>query len=121
MHSAYGVPANKVEAVQRRAARIATGNYQSTSRVTAMLQQIQWQPLQSRRACAQTVMMYRIVYNLLICQRNTTSTAPLLEPDVIHYDSWYHTQELQCTGHHFFHKPYASETNYREVWCKQTP
>ena len=56
---------NKVEAVQRRAARFATGDYQRTSSVTAMLQQLQWQSLQSRRAYAQTVMMYRIVYNLV--------------------------------------------------------
>jgi hypothetical protein len=33
--------------------------------ITAMLQQLQWQSLQSRRAYAQTVMMYRIVYNLV--------------------------------------------------------
>jgi hypothetical protein len=30
----------------------------------------------------------------LIYQRNTTSAAPLFETEVIHYDSWYHTQEL---------------------------
>jgi hypothetical protein len=34
---------NKVEAVQRRAARFATGDYQRTRSVTAMLQQRQWQ------------------------------------------------------------------------------
>jgi len=41
---------NKVEAVQRRAAMFATGDYQRTSIVTAMLQQLKWQTLQSRRA-----------------------------------------------------------------------
>jgi hypothetical protein len=56
---------NKVEAVQRRAARFATGDYQRTSSVTAMLQQLHWQTLQSRREYAQTVMMHRIVYNLV--------------------------------------------------------
>jgi hypothetical protein len=56
---------NKVEAVQRRAARFATGDYQRTSSVTAMLQQLQWQTLQSRRANAQTTIMYRIMYNLV--------------------------------------------------------
>jgi hypothetical protein len=66
----YGSPAkktiiNKVKAVQRRAARFATGDYQRTSSVTAMLQQLQWQTLQSRRAYAQTAMMYRIAYNLV--------------------------------------------------------
>jgi hypothetical protein len=52
---------NNVEAVQRRAARFATGDYQRTNSVTAMLQQLQWQTLQSGRAYAQTVMMYRSV------------------------------------------------------------
>jgi hypothetical protein len=52
---------NKVEAVQRRIVRLATGDYQHTSSVTAMLQQLQWQTLQSRRAYAQRVMMYNLV------------------------------------------------------------
>jgi hypothetical protein len=56
---------NKVEAVQRRAARFDTGDYQRTRSVTVMLQQRQWQTLQSRRTYAQTLMMYRIVYNLV--------------------------------------------------------
>jgi hypothetical protein len=82
---------NKFEAVQRRAARFATGDYQCTSSVTSMLQQLQWHTLQSRRAYAQTVMMYRIVYNLVDIPANTTSTAPLFQPEAIHYDFWYHT------------------------------
>ena len=56
---------NKVEAVQRRAARFATGDYQRTSSVTDMLQQLHCQTLQSRRVYAQTVIMYRIMYNLV--------------------------------------------------------
>ncbi|KAK3101818.1 hypothetical protein FSP39_006589, partial [Pinctada imbricata] len=56
---------NKLERVQRRAARFATGDYQRTSSVTAMLQQLQWQPLQVRRETSQVVMLYRIVYNLV--------------------------------------------------------
>ena len=56
---------NKVEAVQRRAARFDTGDYQRTRSVTAMLQQRQWQTLQSRRTYAQTLMMYHIVYNFV--------------------------------------------------------
>jgi hypothetical protein len=72
-------------------ASFATGDYQCTSSVTAMQQQLQWQTLQSRRAYAQTVMMYRIVYNLVDIQANTTSTAPLFEPEAIHDDFWYHT------------------------------
>jgi hypothetical protein len=50
---------NKVEAVQRRAVMFATGEYQRTSIVTAMLQQLKWQTLQSRRAYVQRVLMDR--------------------------------------------------------------
>jgi hypothetical protein len=49
---------NKVEAVQRRAAMFATGDYQRTSTVTAMLQHLKWQTLKSRRAYAQTVITW---------------------------------------------------------------
>ena len=52
---------NKVEAVQRGAVMFATGDYQHTSSVIAMLQQLQWQTLQRRRAYAQRVMMYNPV------------------------------------------------------------
>ena len=64
MHPAYGAPAkkdsiNKVEAVQRRPAMFTTGDYKRTSIVTAMIQQLKWQTLQSRRAYAQTMTMNR--------------------------------------------------------------
>jgi hypothetical protein len=35
-------------------------------------------------------MMYGIVYNLVDIPANTPSTAPLFEPEAIHYDFWYH-------------------------------
>jgi hypothetical protein len=70
MHPSYGEhlqadSINKVEAVQRRAARIVTGDYQRTSSVTAIPQHLQWQTLQSRRLYAQKMMMYRIMYNFV--------------------------------------------------------
>ena len=39
---------NKIEAVQRRAARFAIGDYQRTSSVKSMLQQLQWQNLRCK-------------------------------------------------------------------------
>ncbi|KAK3092025.1 hypothetical protein FSP39_024520 [Pinctada imbricata] len=56
---------NQIEAVQRRAARFATGDYQRTSSVTSMLRQLNWTPLEVRRNNARIVMMYRIVYALV--------------------------------------------------------
>ena len=51
----------KLEAVQRRAARFVTGQYQRTVSVTGLLQQLQWQSLADRRLQARAVMLYRIV------------------------------------------------------------
>ena len=56
---------NRFEVAQRRAARFATGDYQHTSSVTSMLQQLQWQSLQTRRERTQVVMLYRKVYRLV--------------------------------------------------------
>ena len=55
----------KVEAVQRRAARFCHGDYHRTSSVTAMLQDLQWPDLQTRRQQAKTVMMYKIINHLV--------------------------------------------------------
>ena len=51
----------KLEAVQRRAARFVTGQYQRTVSVTGLLQQLRWQSLADRRLQARLAMLYRIV------------------------------------------------------------
>jgi len=91
---------NKVEAVQRRAARFATGDYQRTNSVTTMLQQLQWQTLQIRRAYAQTVMMYPIVYNLIDIPAEHHLNRTSLRTRG-HSLRFLVPQELQCTGHNF--------------------
>ena len=54
---------NKVEAVQRRAARRATRDYKYmyTSSVTAMLKDLNWRPLDQSRL----LMMYKVTYDLV--------------------------------------------------------
>eukprot|EP00745_Piridium_sociabile_P036178 TRINITY_DN64420_c0_g1_i5.p1 TRINITY_DN64420_c0_g1~~TRINITY_DN64420_c0_g1_i5.p1 ORF type:complete len:198 (-),score=35.10 TRINITY_DN64420_c0_g1_i5:198-791(-) len=52
---------NKIEAVQRRAARYVTNQYQRTSSVTAMLSELEWESLASRRTKYQMTMFYKIV------------------------------------------------------------
>ena len=54
-----------VEAVQRRAARYIMGDYRQESSVTAMLQQLQLDSLQTRRLRARATMMYRVVNHLI--------------------------------------------------------
>ena len=49
---------NKVEAVQRRAARFCHNDYRRTSSVTSMIQNLEWEELQHRRKQCKTIMMY---------------------------------------------------------------
>ena len=56
---------NKVEAVQRRAARWATRDYRYTSSVTAMLKDLNWRSLDQRRIDNRLVMMYKVTYKTL--------------------------------------------------------
>ena len=55
----------KVEAVQRRAARFCFNDYRRTSSVSSLMQDLRWEQLQTRRQQNKTVMMYRIVNNLV--------------------------------------------------------
>jgi hypothetical protein len=56
---------SRLESVQRRAARFATGNYNTTSSVTTMLNHLNWDTLQQRRLRTKAIMMYRIVNGLV--------------------------------------------------------
>jgi len=51
---------NKLESVQRRAARFVCHDYRQTSSVTSMLQRLSWDSLQQRRAHNRVWMLYRI-------------------------------------------------------------
>ena len=55
----------KLEQVQRRAARFVLSDYGQNSSVTAMLEKLGWESLQQRRARAKATYMYRIVNNLV--------------------------------------------------------
>ena len=54
-----------IEAVQRRAARFVTNTYNRTSSVTAMLFRLGWPSLEQRREIAKTIMMYKILHNMV--------------------------------------------------------
>ena len=51
---------DKIEMVQRRAARYATNRYRNKSSVTDMLEDLSWETLETRRAKSQVTMMYKI-------------------------------------------------------------
>ena len=56
---------NKLEMVQRRAARFVKGDYERTSSVTSMLTDLHWNILQERRMQVKSAMLYRIVHTLV--------------------------------------------------------
>ena len=69
---------NKLEMVQRRAARMVMADYRPTSSVTSMLNHLQWTTLQERRAQAKAVMMYRVVYHLI--DIHSSLLVPIISP-----------------------------------------
>ena len=58
----------KIEQVQRRAARYVSNDYQQKSSVTAMLQKLQWETLESRRTKGQLTMLYKTLNDLVDIQ-----------------------------------------------------
>ena len=55
----------KIEAVQRRAARVITSQYQRTASATAMLAELNLQTLAERRRIARLTMFHKIHYRLV--------------------------------------------------------
>ena len=56
---------HKIEMVQRRAARYATNRYRNTSSVTDMLENLNWETLETRRTKSQLTMMFKIPHGLV--------------------------------------------------------
>ena len=66
---------NKLEAVLRRAARFCHSNYQRTSIVTAMTEDLGWEQLEARPQQLKAAMLYRIINHHVDIQ-----ATPLLIP-----------------------------------------
>ena len=56
---------DKLEQVQRRAARLVTCNFSRYTRVTPILQQLNWTPLRERRARTKVTILYKAMHNLI--------------------------------------------------------
>ena len=68
MQTQYGTHTiRSLEGVQRRAAKFVSGNfYDHTSGcVTAMINQLKWEPLEYRRLTSRLVMFYKITHDLI--------------------------------------------------------
>ena len=56
---------NKLEMIQRRAARWVLNRYHNTSSVSGMLAHLEWPTLQLRRSEARLCLMYKMVHGLV--------------------------------------------------------
>ena len=56
---------DKIEAVQRRSARMVMNNFNRYASVDQMIQQLKWTTLRERRAKAKAIIFFRIVKNFI--------------------------------------------------------
>jgi hypothetical protein len=61
---------NKLEMVQRRAARYVQNNYHNTSSVTSMIDTLGWPTLAERRLKTRLIMLYKITHALIAIPNN---------------------------------------------------
>lgn len=64
-----------VERVQRSAARLCLGNYERTASVSAMIKQLVWDPLESRRKISRLSILYKLSLGLLNLNTENVLTA----------------------------------------------
>ena len=92
----------KVEAVQRRAARWVYRDYSYTSSVTAMMKDLNWRPLDQRRIDSRVIMLYKVTYDLVQSPHPSTSPVILGCQDI---HNLFHTDRFPLlktiTGSHF--------------------
>ena len=80
---------NKLESVQRRAARWETRDYQYTSSVSSMLQDLNWRTLDQRRIDSRLVLLYKVTYDLVAIPASDyliRNTRPKKSPDSVPTD-----------------------------------
>jgi hypothetical protein len=68
---------NKIEMVQRRAARYVLNRYHNTSSVTEMMNLLKWPLLQTRRQHYRLIMMYKISNNMVDLEGHKNILTPL--------------------------------------------
>ena len=81
-HAKTGI--DKLERVQRRAARWVSNDYLYQSSVTTMLNSLKWRPLQGRRDDARLVLFYKIVHGLVAIPMPPFIVHPLKQTRLLH-------------------------------------
>ena len=107
----------QLESVQRRAARWVTRDYRYTSSVSAMLQDLNWHPLDQRRIDSRLVLLYKVTYDLVVIPagdyliRNTRPSAknrPLAYRQITTLKDYYKFT--------FFPGPSSTGTPYQPIY-----
>jgi len=71
---------DKLESVQRRAARVCKGDFRRTSSVSGMLKSLNWPSLKNRRHKSKLLMFYKIQHNIV----DITIPPQTLQPAIRH-------------------------------------
>ena len=94
---------NRVERIQRRAARFVKADYHQTHSVDKMLSELQWSSLRERRAHAKVTFMWRIVNNLVAIPIQPPYLYPSSVPHRGHQHRFFQQHcRIQTYQHSFF-------------------
>ena len=75
---------DRIENIQRRAARFVQSDYKRTSSVTSMMEELGWKPLHERRREQRLTLLYKIVNDLKSLPINTShTTTEVHDTDII--------------------------------------
>ena len=91
---------NKIEMVQRRAARYVTNSYNHTASVTDMLQRLCWRSLKDRRVDARLCMLYKIHHGIVAIPSASYLT-PLARATRHHHEQAFKIPKSRCDYHKF--------------------
>ena len=113
---------NKIERVQRRAARWVSNGYSSYSSVTDMLSNLGWRSLENRRTDRRLAMFYKIVYGLVAIPQPSYFEHPGVYTRHMHSLSYRQIHTSACNYKYFiFLYPLFFRTSYQLISIALVP
>ena len=107
---------NKIETIQRRAARFVTNSYRNTSSVSNMITHLNWRSLADRRSDTRLVMLYKINYQLVAINKTNRLIPPLRQSRNMHTLCFQIPQcRLQIRQQFFSPEPSNYGTAYQSI------
>ena len=89
---------NKLERIQRRAARYVTSRHRNTSSVSSMLEGLEWRTLQDRRKITRLCMLFKI-NNASVAIKKEDRLVPLKRHGRHHHSSSFHIPQSRIDSH----------------------